>query len=70
MRYNASMTTTQKPKQDSPLSLRWDKAFIAEIDRARGDVPRSTFVRRAVERQIAETKPGQLSVGGTGKGKL
>ena len=66
MRYNEGMTTTETTKQNVPLSFRWDRAFIAEIDRVRGDVPRSAFVRRAVERQITETKPGQLSVGGQG----
>jgi hypothetical protein len=32
-----------------PLSFRWSKEFVAQIDAARGDVPRSTAVRRAVE---------------------
>jgi hypothetical protein len=32
-----------------PLSFRWSPEFIAEIDDARGDIPRSAFVRRAVE---------------------
>jgi hypothetical protein len=32
-----------------PLSFRWRPEFIAEIDDARGDIPRSAFVRRAVE---------------------
>lgn len=35
-----------------PVSFRWDEEFVARIDVARGDVPRSTFVRRAIERQI------------------
>lgn len=32
-----------------PLSFRWDAELIKRIDAARGDVPRSMFVRRAVE---------------------
>jgi len=39
-----------------PISFRWDEAFIGRIDVARGDVPRSTFVRAAVERALA--RPG------------
>jgi hypothetical protein len=37
-----------------PLSFRWDPEFIARIDAARGDVSRSLFVRRAVERALGE----------------
>jgi hypothetical protein len=37
-----------------PLSFRWDPEFVARIDDARGDVPRSKFVRRAVERVLSE----------------
>jgi hypothetical protein len=36
-----------------PLSFRWDPEFVARIDDARGDVPRSKFVRRAVEAALA-----------------
>jgi hypothetical protein len=32
-----------------PLSFRWDREFVARIDEARGDIPRSVFVRRCVE---------------------
>jgi hypothetical protein len=35
-----------------PLSFRWPAEFVARIDAARGDVPRSAFVRRAVERVL------------------
>lgn len=34
------------------VSFRWDEEFVARVDRARGDVPRSVFVRRAVERAL------------------
>lgn len=37
-----------------PLSFRWEAEFVARIDRARGLVPRSTFVRAAVEDALAE----------------
>lgn len=35
-----------------PLSFRWDEGFVTRLDAAAGDVPRSAFVRRAVEREI------------------
>jgi hypothetical protein len=35
-----------------PLSFRWDEGFVARIDEARGLVPRSAFVRRAVEQAL------------------
>lgn len=35
-----------------PVSFRWDEDFVRRIDAARGDVPRSVFVRRAVEAVI------------------
>jgi hypothetical protein len=38
-----------------PLSFRWDKAFIERIDDARGLIPRSAFVRDAVERKLEAT---------------
>jgi len=37
------MTTT-------PISFRWSAEFVAEIDKARGLVSRSRFVRAAIER--------------------
>jgi len=36
-----------------PISFRWDEEFVARIDAARGDVPRSVWVRRAVERALS-----------------
>lgn len=35
-----------------PVSFRWDEDFVKRIDGARGDVSRSRFVRRAVERAL------------------
>lgn len=35
------------------ISFRWDEGFIAEIDKARGDIPRSAFVRRCVAKELA-----------------
>lgn len=40
-----------------PVSFRWDEEFIARVDEARGDVPRSTWIRRTVEMRLA----GELS---------
>lgn len=52
----------------TPLSFRWPAEFVARIDAARGDVPRSAFVRRAVERVLpappvprAEAEAAQVS---------
>lgn len=36
-----------------PVSFRWDESLVGRIDAARGDVPRSVFVRRAVEARLA-----------------
>lgn len=38
-----------------PLSFRWDEGFVARVDAARGDVPRSVWVRRAVEQALGVT---------------
>lgn len=35
-----------------PLSFRWDEEFVARIDEARGLIPRSTFIRAAVEKEM------------------
>lgn len=37
-----------------PVSFRWDEEFVAAIDAARGDVPRSVWVRRAVEQALGD----------------
>jgi hypothetical protein len=36
----------------SPVSFRWPTELVARIDLARGDVPRSAWVRRAVEQAL------------------
>lgn len=36
-----------------PLSFRWPDEFVAAIDKARGDVPRTAYVRRAVEAALS-----------------
>ena len=35
------------------LNFRWDEKFVSAIDKARGDVSRSLWVRRAVEARLA-----------------
>lgn len=40
-----------------PISFRWHKDFVARIDAARGDVPRSTWVRRAIEERLQREGP-------------
>lgn len=42
-----------------PVSFRWDDEFVARIDEARGDVPRSAFVRRAVEQALSGKAPAK-----------
>src|SRR5215216_3381041 len=44
-----------------PLSFRWHEAFIARIDEARGDTPRSRFVREAVEEKLAGGRPAGVA---------
>jgi len=39
-----------------PISFRWDDAFVHRLDAARGDVPRSAFVRKAVEAALSGSK--------------
>lgn len=39
-----------------PVSFRWDEGFVRRIDEARGLVPRSAFVRSAVEQALSEAK--------------
>lgn len=46
-----------------PLSFRWDPEFVKQIDRVRGDVSRSVWVRRAVELRLTEEQFGPGAVG-------
>ena len=39
-----------------PVSFRWDEGFVAAVDLARGDVPRSRWVRVACELRLAESR--------------
>lgn len=42
-----------------PISFRWSPELVERIDTARGDVPRSRWVRRAVEDALdAGGRPG------------
>ena len=42
-----------------PVSFRWDEAFVQRLDKACGDVPRSRFVRRAIEAAMRSPEPEQ-----------
>lgn len=44
--------TFQVRKPAQPLSFRWAPEFIARIDAARGEMPRSAFVRQCVEERM------------------
>ncbi len=50
-----------------PVSFRWDDAFVASIDAARGDTKRSPFVRAAVEAHIAALKANAAKAAATGR---
>lgn len=39
-----------------PVSFRWSPELVARIDSARGDVARTIWVRRAVERALSDTQ--------------
>lgn len=41
-----------------PVSFRWEAGLIEAVDGVRGDVPRSVWVRRAVEVALAEARFG------------
>ena len=42
---------------DTRLEVRLPEDLLAQIDAARGDVPRAVFVRRALERALAGSEP-------------
>jgi hypothetical protein len=45
------------------VQFRWKSEFLERVDVARGDVARSVFVRRAVERALGEVeRPGPAPV--------
>ena len=46
------------------VSFRWSDEKLAAVDAARGDVPRSVWVWRAVERALGEVGSGVASGGG------
>jgi hypothetical protein len=44
------------------VQFRWRSEFLERVDAARGDVARSVFVRRAVERALGEVeRPAPVS---------
>ena len=46
------------------VSFRWSDEKLAAVDAARGDVPRSVWVWRAVEQALGKVGPGVASGGG------
>ncbi len=50
-----------------PVSFRWGEEFVARVDLARGDVPRSLFVRRCVERALGD-RPSSAVPADAGEG--
>lgn len=43
--------------------LKLEFAFVAQIDAARGDVPRTVWIKRAIERALAPEPVAQRSLG-------
>ena len=47
--YCISMVSTTKGDRTEKLGITLPKTLLHTIDNMRGDIPRSTFIRRAVE---------------------
>jgi metal-responsive CopG/Arc/MetJ family transcriptional regulator len=50
--YYISMVSTTKGDRTEKLGITLPKALLRTIDNKRGDVPRSTYIRRAVENYL------------------
>ena len=54
--YCISMVSTTKGDRTEKLGITLPKTLLRTIDNMRGDVPRSTFIRRAVESYLKTKK--------------
>jgi metal-responsive CopG/Arc/MetJ family transcriptional regulator len=54
--YCISMVSTTKNDRTDKLGITLPKSLLSIIDNKRGDVPRSTFIRRAIENYLMKTK--------------
>ena len=50
------MVSTTKIDRTEKLGITLPKTLLHIIDNKRGDIPRSTFIRRAVESYLMKTK--------------
>jgi metal-responsive CopG/Arc/MetJ family transcriptional regulator len=51
--------STKSDDNTDKLGITLPKSMIERIDKARGDVPRSRFIRRAIESYLKGTKKGK-----------
>jgi metal-responsive CopG/Arc/MetJ family transcriptional regulator len=54
------MVSTTKNDRTEKLGITLPKTLLHTIDNKRGDIPRSTFIRRAVEK-LYENKKGKVA---------
>jgi metal-responsive CopG/Arc/MetJ family transcriptional regulator len=50
------MVSTTKGDRTEELGITLPKSLLHTLDNKRGDIPRSTFIRRAVESYLMKTK--------------
>jgi metal-responsive CopG/Arc/MetJ family transcriptional regulator len=50
--YNTSMKRTTQDDKTEKVEITLPIVLVGQTDKARGDIPRSTFIRRAVEKYI------------------
>ena len=50
------MVGTTKNDRTEKLGITLPRSLLYNLDNKRGDIPRSTFIRRAVERYLKKTK--------------
>jgi metal-responsive CopG/Arc/MetJ family transcriptional regulator len=49
--------TTAAPDKTEKVGITLPRTLVIQADKLRGDVPRSTFIRRAIEKYINEKGP-------------
>lgn len=53
-----------------PFVVRWDRGLVERVDRARGDVPRTVWVRRLVERELGVSRTEVVNLRETPTGEV
>jgi metal-responsive CopG/Arc/MetJ family transcriptional regulator len=54
--YCISMVSTTKIDRTEKLGITLPKSLLHKIDSKRGDIPRSKYIRRAIENYLKERK--------------